>query len=232
MLKSLVSRSAQGLRWLLGKGGSFAPLLSLRERYSELCDSSHCHCSTAGYVCMCVCVCVCVSFKRQEVELLKIPYEQAKHAILSLMADTYGKLSDDFVRFLWMLANSASTNSRLSQPSSQDFANSSPDSFAPRVGSSFSHIRVRVRAAVAKAAAARFMPDSADNGLLVPVQIFLEQANSTDDLDLPLPTIFLCSINRVSVSLAFLCVCACSLMFCLCFCSFMLSRVFSTPSTV
>jgi hypothetical protein len=151
--------------------------------------------------------------------------------LITLSSDTYGKLSDDFVRFLWMLANSASTNSRLSQPSSQDFANSSPDSFAPQVGSSFSHIRVRVRAAVAKAAAARFMPDSADNGLLVPVQIFLEQANSTDDLDLPLPTIFLCSINRVSVSLAFLCVCACSLMFCLCFCSFMLSRVFSTFSS-
>jgi len=29
-----------------------------------------------------------------------IPYEQADHAFLSLMADTYGKLSDDFVRFL------------------------------------------------------------------------------------------------------------------------------------
>jgi hypothetical protein len=43
---------------------------------------------------------------------------------------TYGKLLDDFVRFLWMLANSASTNSRLSQPSSQDFADPSPDSFA------------------------------------------------------------------------------------------------------
>jgi hypothetical protein len=44
--------------------------------------------------------------------------------------------------------------------SSQDFADPSPDSFAAQVGSSFSHMRVRVGAAVAKAAAARFMPDS------------------------------------------------------------------------
>jgi hypothetical protein len=43
-----------------------------------------------------------------------IPYEQANHAFLSLTADTYGKLSDDFVRFLWMLANSASTNAMFS----------------------------------------------------------------------------------------------------------------------
>jgi hypothetical protein len=98
-----------------------------------------------------------------------IPCEQANHAFLSLTADTYGKLSDDFVRFLWMLANSASTNSRLSQPLSQDFADLSPDSFAAQVGSSFLHIQVRVGAAVAKAAAARFMPDSADDGLPVPV---------------------------------------------------------------
>jgi hypothetical protein len=46
------------------------------------------------------------------------------------MAETHGKLSGDFVCFLRMLANSASssTNSRLSQPSSQDSAYPSPSS--------------------------------------------------------------------------------------------------------
>ena len=51
---------------------------------------------------------------------------------------------------------------------SHNFADPSPVSFVAQVGSSFSHIRVRVGAAVAKAAAARFMPDSAEDGLLVP----------------------------------------------------------------
>jgi hypothetical protein len=37
----------------------------------------------------------------------------ANLAFLSLTADTYGNLSDDLVRFLWMLANSASTNSKI-----------------------------------------------------------------------------------------------------------------------
>jgi hypothetical protein len=147
-----------------------------------------------------------------------IPYEQANHAFLSLTADTYGKLSDDFVRCLWMLATSASTNSRLSQPSSQDFADPSPDSFAAQVGSSFSRIRVRVEAAVAKAAAARFMPDSADDGL--PSLFF---RTSQQPLNLPLPMISLCTTNRVSVSHVFLHVGACSVttsvLFCLCLCS-------------
>jgi hypothetical protein len=47
--------------------------------------------------------------------------------------------------------------------SSHDSADPSPDSFAAQVGSSFSRIRVRVGAAIAKAAAARFVPDSADD---------------------------------------------------------------------
>ncbi len=112
---------------------------------------------------------------------------QANHAFLSLTADAYGKLSDDFVRFLWMLAISASTNSRLSQPSSQDFADLLRDSFAAQVGSSFSRTRVRVGTAVAKATAARFMPDSADDGL--PLPVFLKNA------------------SRVSLSHVFLYVC-------------------------
>jgi hypothetical protein len=31
-----------------------------------------------------------------------LSYEQAQHAFLSLTADTYGKISDDSVRFLWI----------------------------------------------------------------------------------------------------------------------------------
>jgi hypothetical protein len=37
-----------------------------------------------------------------------ISYEQGNHAYLSLTADTYSKISNDFVQFLWMVANSAS----------------------------------------------------------------------------------------------------------------------------
>jgi hypothetical protein len=39
-----------------------------------------------------------------------IPSAQANHAFLSLKADTFGKLSDDFVRFHLLLSNSAWTN--------------------------------------------------------------------------------------------------------------------------
>ncbi len=51
----------------------------------------------------------------------------------------------------------------------------------------------------------RFMPDSLTNGL--PVPAFW---NSQQHLNLPLPMISLCTINRVGVSRAFLRVCACS----------------------
>ncbi len=44
-----------------------------------------------------------------------ISYEQGHHAYLSLTADTYCKISEDFVRFIWMVATSASTNFRPSQ---------------------------------------------------------------------------------------------------------------------
>ncbi len=83
-----------------------------------------------------------------------IPYEQAHHAFLSLTADTYGKISDDFVRFLWMMANTASTNSRLSQPSPNSEPPLSQDSFTKLRGSFFSRFRVQIAAAIAKAAAA------------------------------------------------------------------------------
>ncbi len=148
---------------------------------------------------MCVCVCVCVScvsracmrpcvcphhaklpqFKNRK---HAIPYEQANHAFLSPRptVDTYGKLSDGFVRFLWMLANYASTNhSRLSQPSH--------DPKAPPIrrltllphelGSSFSRIRLQVGSAIAKAAVACFVPDSSDYRL--PLLVFWNKNKPT-----------------------------------------------------
>jgi hypothetical protein len=36
-----------------------------------------------------------------------ISYEQGHHAYLSLTADTYGKISEGFVHFIWMVATSA-----------------------------------------------------------------------------------------------------------------------------
>jgi hypothetical protein len=45
-----------------------------------------------------------------------LPYEQAQHAFLSPTADTYGKISDDFVRFLWMMATAASTVAKINSP--------------------------------------------------------------------------------------------------------------------
>jgi hypothetical protein len=66
--------------------------------------------------------------------------------IFLFKADTYDKLSDNFVRFLRMLANSASTNSCLYQPSSQDYADPSHDSFQCRASwlfNSRAHFRRR-----------------------------------------------------------------------------------------
>jgi hypothetical protein len=71
------------------------------------------------------------------------------------------------------------------------------DFFAAQVGSSFLSIRVRIqfsRAEVDKAAAAHFVPDSLDNGLL---SMFL--ATSKHPLNLQLPTISLSTTNCVSV---------------------------------
>jgi len=97
-----------------------------------------------------------------------IPYEQGNLAFLSLTADTYGKLSDDFIRFIWMLANQASTNSRLSQPQSSG-ASPDPHEFVTQRGSYFSRMRVQLGAALAKAAAVRFVRDGVDDGLPVHV---------------------------------------------------------------
>ena len=126
-----------------------------------------------------------------------ISYAQGNHAFLSLIAETYGTISDEFVRFIWLVANYASTNSRLdrlsapsrSQPaaSSQDSPHSSLDDFAVLRGSFFSRMRVQIAAALAKAAAARFVTDGADDGL--PIRLFSTRhtAKQADPLpELPL----------------------------------------------
>jgi hypothetical protein len=46
------------------------------------------------------------------------------------MADTYGKISDDFVRFIWMAAQSASTNLCLSEPPSAEASPALQDDYA------------------------------------------------------------------------------------------------------
>ena len=112
-----------------------------------------------------------------------ISYEQGNHAFLSLVADTYGKLSDDFVRFIWMVANAASTNSRLSQPPSDQASTEPSDSFAVCRGAFFSRMRVQLGAAIAKAAAARFVTDGTDDGL--PVHVVCEKRAPTRASSLP-----------------------------------------------
>ena len=100
-----------------------------------------------------------------------IQYEQTQHAFLSLTADTYGKLSEDFVRFIWMVANTAaSANSRPSQPESDNTPPSSSqlDTFALTRGSYFSRMRVQIGAAIAKAAAVRFLADNTTDSLPLP----------------------------------------------------------------
>jgi hypothetical protein len=137
-----------------------------------------------------------------------LSYEQAQHAFLSLTADTYGKISDDFVRFLWMMATAASTNFRLSQPSPNSEGpqlrkmnpprierieriepSLSQDTFTKLRGSLFSRFRVQIAAAIAKAAAARFVPDSTNDG--IPTFVVWDRGrkpltNSAPEDDLPL----------------------------------------------
>ena len=103
--------------------------------------------------------------------------------------DTYGKISDDFVRFLWMMANAASTNFRLSQPSPNSEPSLSQDTFTKLRGSLFSRFRVQIAAAIAKAAAARFVPDSTNDG--IPTFVVWDRGrkpltNSAPEDDLPL----------------------------------------------
>ncbi len=116
-----------------------------------------------------------------------ISYEQGNHAYLSLTADTYGKISEDFVRFIWMVATSASTNFRPSELPSTHASDAQLDEFALQRAFFFSRMRVQVGAAVAKAAAACFVHDDVDDGL--PFRTLYErrvadQASSMPDLPL------------------------------------------------
>jgi hypothetical protein len=72
-----------------------------------------------------------------------ISYEQGQHAYLSLTADTYGKISEDFVHFIWMVATSASTNFRRSQLPSTNGPDAQLDEFAVQRGFFFSRMRLR-----------------------------------------------------------------------------------------
>ncbi len=119
--------------------------------------------------------------------------EQAQHAFLSLTANTYSKISDNFVCFLWMMATAASTNFHLSQPSPnsepQDTFTKPQDTFTKLRGSLFSRFRVQIAAAIAKAAAARFVPDSTNDG--IPTFVVWDRGrkpltNSAPEDDLPL----------------------------------------------
>jgi hypothetical protein len=112
-----------------------------------------------------------------------ISYEQGHHAYLSLTADTYGKISEDFVRFIWMVATSASTNFRPSQLPPTDTLAPVLDEFAVQRGFFFSRMRVQLAAAIAKAAAARFVQDDGDSGL--PIHTLYEQKVAGRALDLP-----------------------------------------------
>jgi hypothetical protein len=66
-----------------------------------------------------------------------------------------------------MMATAASTNFRLSQPSPNSEPSSSQDTFTKLRGSLFSRFRVQIDAAIAKAAAARFVPDSTNDGITI-----------------------------------------------------------------
>jgi hypothetical protein len=101
-----------------------------------------------------------------------------------LTADTYGKISEDFVRFIWMVATSASTNFRPSQLPPTDTLAPVLDEFAVQHGFFFSRMRrVQLAAAIAKAAAARFVQDDVDSGL--PIHTLYEQKVAGQALDLP-----------------------------------------------
>jgi hypothetical protein len=155
--------------------------------------------------------------------LFAIPWEQANDAFLFLTADTYRKLSDDLVRFLWTLASSVSTNSRLSQPSFQGSADPCRMTLLPRKWALHSRGYGFRLAAIAKASAAHFVPDSSLRKW-PPSPCFCKVGTSQQPLNLPLLTIPRCPANRVRVLHVFLFVCACfvTTSVLVCFCSRML----------
>ncbi len=122
------------------------------------------------------------------------------------VADTYGKISEDFVRFIWMVATSASTNFRPSELPSTDGPDAQLDEFAVQRGFFFSRMRVQVAAAIAKAAAARFVQDDVDDGL--PLHTMYEGKVADRALGMPdLP------LYHVPSEVFFQCAC-CVLFFC------------------
>ncbi len=104
---------------------------------------------------------------------------------VKLTADTYGKISDDFVRFLWMMATAAPTNFCLSQPSPNSGPSLSQDTFTKLRCPIFSRFLVQIVAA----SAARFVPDSTNDG--IPTFVVWDRGrkpltNSAPEDDLPL----------------------------------------------
>ncbi len=79
------------------------------------------HVSTVSHPCLyvtmhaCMCMCMCVYMYPYLVCMPVYVYVWAIMPTCPLTADTYGKISEDFVRFIWMVATSASTNFRPSQ---------------------------------------------------------------------------------------------------------------------
>ena len=82
-----------------------------------------------------------------------------------------------------MVATSASTNFRPSELPSTDGPDAQLDEFAVQRGFFFSRMRVQVAAAIAKAAAARFVQDDVDDGL--PLHTMYERKVADRALEMP-----------------------------------------------
>ena len=82
-------------------------------------------------------------------------YANLGYTFVPLAADTYGDLSEDFVRFIWLVATIAVTNSRQSQPQVEDDESQKVDDDFQRVrGLLFTRMKSRIGIALAKAATA------------------------------------------------------------------------------
>jgi hypothetical protein len=95
-------------------------------------------------------------------------------------------MSEDFVHFIWMVATSASEELWSFSASSHRYFGSGVGSseFAVLRGFFFSRMRrVQLAAAIAKAAAARFVQDDVDDGL--PIHTLYEKKVAGQALDLP-----------------------------------------------
>jgi hypothetical protein len=109
-------------------------------------------------------------------------------AFLRFNGDTYGKISDDFkascASLGWRLILLRQTcDFCLPEPTSAEASPALQDNFAVRHGSLFSHFRVQLGAALAKAAGARFVRDSVDDGL--PIRVLYEHNSASQAPDIP-----------------------------------------------